>query len=259
MARFKAGDADKYGGQGGGGFFQITKDKGVKAVRFLYESVDDIEGTSVHKIKINGKDRYVNCLREYDEPIENCPFCRERIPVQARLLIPLFNIEENEVQIWDRGKSMFDNLVGVCQRATKKGSSIINHIFEVERHGKPNDKKTDYQIFDTDEDDTELSEFEIPKIIGGLVLDKTADDMEYFLENMDSNRNGDFPPSDDDDEEEPVKRRGRKRDVEDEDDEEEEEEERSRKSGREQRSSRTERSSRRTPAKSGKGSKEEEF
>jgi hypothetical protein len=254
MARFKADDADKYGGQGGGGFFQINKDKGVKQVRFLYNSVDDIDGMSVHKIKIDGKDRYVNCLREYNDPLDTCPFCRERIPVQARLLIPLYNIDDGEVQIWDRGKSMFENLIGVCRRATKKGGTIVSHIFEVERHGKPNDKKTEYQIFDTDEDETELSEFELPKVLGGLVLDKTADDMEYFLENMDEKRNGDFPPSDDEEDEEPVRRRGSRRE-EPEDDAEDEEEEAPRSRGSRER---TERSSRRTPARSGK-TKEEEF
>ena len=43
MARFKAEDVNNYGGQGGSGFFGIAKNKEVKQVRFMYNTVDDIE------------------------------------------------------------------------------------------------------------------------------------------------------------------------------------------------------------------------
>ena len=43
MARFKAGEEEHYGGQGGTGFFSIANDKEVKRVRFMYNNVDDIE------------------------------------------------------------------------------------------------------------------------------------------------------------------------------------------------------------------------
>lgn len=196
MARFGAGDYENYGGQGGGGFFGIAGDKETKQVRFLYNTVDDIEGMSVHKVEVNGKDRYVNCLREYNQPVEDCPFCREHMTPQARLFIPLYNIDEDTNQIWDRGKTMFPILTSQCTRYSKKGN-IVNNIFEIERNGKPKDKKTTYQIYQVDEDDTELEDLpEVPKILGGLVLDKTAEDMEYYLEN------GEFPPADDDDEDE---------------------------------------------------------
>lgn len=201
MARFHADEAQNYGGQGGGGFFSIQNDKETKQVRFMYETLDDIEGTSVHKVEVNGKDRYVNCLREYNQPIDDCPFCREHYPVQARLFIPIYNIEEDSVQIWDRGKTMFQTLTGQCSRHCDDKTHICNNIFDVERQGKPKDKKTQYAIYYVDKDDTELEDLpEAPHIIGGFVLDKTADDMEYYLEN------GEFPPTEDE-EEAPVRRR----------------------------------------------------
>ena len=207
MARFKADEVDNYGGQGGGGFFSIQKDKEVKQVRFMYDSVNDVEGYAVHKVKIDGKDRYVNCLRSYNEPVDNCPMCRDKIPVQARLFIPVYNIDEDAVQVWDRGKTMFEKITGLCARYGTK-ESFVSHIFEVERHGKANDKKTTYEIFEVDSDDTQLSDLpELPEIVGGVVLDKTADDMEYFL------AEGEFPPTDDDKDdpdEEPVRRRDAK-------------------------------------------------
>lgn len=208
MARFGAGDADKYGGQGGGGFFSIQNDKEVKQVRFMYETTDDIEGMSVHKVKVtdkngNEKDRYVNCLREYNQPVDDCPFCRERMNTQARLFIPVYNIDEDSVQIWDRGKTMFQTLLSQCTRYSNEKTHIVNNIFEIERQGKPKDKKTQYGIFQVDKDDTELADLpEAPKILGGFVLDKSADDMEYYLENHE------FPPTDDEETDEaPIRRR----------------------------------------------------
>ena len=202
MARFNASESANYGGQGGGGFFGISNDKEVKQVRFLYNNEDDIEGFSVHTVEVNGKQRYVNCLRSYKDPIDDCPFCRQQMKTQVKLFIPVYNINEDQVQIWDRGKKMFEKMSSLCSHYAVK-DNLVNHTFEVERHGKPKDTATTYEIYETGSDDTELTDFEedMPKILGGLVLDKTADDMEYFLEE------GEFPP-DDNEEDAPVKRRG---------------------------------------------------
>ena len=207
MARFNAKDADNYGGQGGGGFFSIANDKEVKQVRFMYDTVDDIEGMSVHKIKIGDKDRYVNCLREYNQPVDDCPLCRERNPVQARLFIPVYNIDEDAVQIWDRGKTMFSKMTSLCSRYAVK-NHLVNNIFEIERNGKPKDTKTTYEIFSVDKDGTELTDLpEAPQILGGFVLDKTAEDMEYYLDE------GEFPPTEDAETERPARRRESARDA----------------------------------------------
>lgn len=194
MARFNANESANYGGQGGGGFFGISEDKGVKSVRFLYNNEDDIEGFSVHKIEVNGKERYVNCLRTYRDPIDACPFCRGQIKLQAKLFIPVYNIDEDQIQIWDRGKKMFEKMSSICSRYAKK-DNLVQHVFEVERHGKPKDTNTTYEIYEVESDDTQIEDFEdIPKILGGLVLEKSAEDMEYYLES------GEFPPEDAEDE-----------------------------------------------------------
>ena len=193
MARFNASESSNYGGQGGGGFFGISEDKGIKKVRFLYNNEEDIEGFSVHKVEVDGKERYVNCLRSYKDPIDACPFCREHIKTQVKLFVPVYNIDEDAVQIWDRGKKMFEKMSSLCSRYASK-DNLVNHIFEVERHGKPKDTATTYEIYEVEKDDTELEDFEdIPNILGGLVMDKSADDMEYFLESKE------FPPEDEED------------------------------------------------------------
>ena len=190
MARFTADTMDKYGGQGGTGYFSLKNDMDVATVRFLYDTVEDVEGYAVHEVEIDGKKRYVNCLREYNQPIDDCPFCRAKKYQVAKLFIPLYNEDEGKVQVWERGKKFFSKLSGVLSRC--RADSLVQQKFEIERHGKAGDQQTQYEIFETKEgpDDASLEDFEEPVIMGRLILDKSADDMEFYLENKY------FPPED---------------------------------------------------------------
>lgn len=191
MARFTAETAEKYGNSGNtASYFKLSNDGDIAKVRFLYNSADDIEGYAVHELEIDGKRKYINCLREYNEPVDNCPFCRERMQVKAKLFVPIYNEDEQKVQIWERGKKFFGKLSGICSRYSK--NPIVSQTFEIERNGKPGDTQTTYEIFRTDEapDDSQLDDFDMPEILGVTVLDKSMDDMEFYLEN------GMFPPED---------------------------------------------------------------
>ena len=174
MARFTADEAENYGSSGSGGFFSLKNDKEVKKVRLLYNRVEDIEGVSVHKVQVGDSEHYVNCLRNYNDPVDVCPFCAAKLAVQARLIIPLYNIDDDKVQIWDRGKTMFGKLTSLCSRyATKR--NLVNNVFEVERNGKPKDQKTTYEFYQIDADDTEIEDLpEIPEFASNYVWDKTV-------------------------------------------------------------------------------------
>lgn len=190
MARFNASNIDKYGGQGGAGYFSLKNDKDIATVRFLYNDEADIEGFAVHQVEIDGKKRYVNCLREYNQPVSDCPFCKAREFQMAKLFIPIYNEDEDKVQVWERGKKFFGKMSGICSRYGKH--PIVSQTFEIERNGAKGDTQTTYEIFRTDDepDDKTLEDFEMPEILGSIVLDKSADDMEFYLEN------GYFPPED---------------------------------------------------------------
>ena len=196
MGAFGAKDADHYGGSGGAGFFKLENDKDVARVRILYDGVEDITGYAVHRVNTPDSQygRDVNCLRNYNDPIDVCPFCRERIAQQAQLYIPLYNIDDDSIQLWSRGKTWFSKLSSYCSRYPH----LVSHIFEIERNGKAGDKKTTYELYEVDKDDTTIEDFDIPEVIGTVILDKTAEDMEYYLEN------GEFPPVEED--EMPVRR-----------------------------------------------------
>lgn len=228
MARVAFDDADKYGGKGGTGFFQL-KDDGDKArVRFMYNSIEDVVLDTVHEVPVldengdpimtpYGKPRthYVNCLREsYNSPVDDCPFCREKKYQLVKMFIPVYNLDENTVQIWEKGKT-FQKDIG---RAVSKHPDTVSQVFEIERVGEKGDKQTKYYIDPIGKpDDTTLDDLPpLPEVLGtsrkAHVWDKTADEMEYYLEE------GEFPPTDDDDdpgyreeEERPVRRRNSSR------------------------------------------------
>lgn len=179
MARFKVGDEDKFGGQGGGGFFSLKNDKDVARVRFLYSGVDDVEGFSVHQVEVDGKKRYVNCLRDYGEPVDSCPFCAAKMFTTVKYFIPLYNIDADQIQVWERGKKFGSKITSICSRYP----NVVSHVFEIERNGKAGDQQTTYEIFETGEDkNVTLDDFEVSNPLGTVVMDKTADEMREYLE-----------------------------------------------------------------------------
>lgn len=197
MARFRHDEVDHYGGQGGAGYFSLKNDKDVAQVRFLYNGIDDVEGYAVHQVEIDGKKRYVNCLREYNQPLDACPFCKARMFTQAKLFVPLYNMDEQKVQIWERGKKFFSKISSICARYP----NVVSHVFEIERNGKKGETTTTYEIYEISQDDTTLEDLpEANDPLGSVILDKSADDMEFYLENEY------FPPDGD---EAPIRRRER--------------------------------------------------
>ena len=180
MARFGVNEAENYGSNGGGGYFSLKNDKDTARVRFLYDNVEDVEGFAVHEIEIDGKKRPVNCLREYGAPVSDCPFCAAKMPVRAKYYIPLQDVDNDRVVIWERGKQFGNKLSSLCARYPH----LYTRVFEIERNGKAGDKETTYEIYPTDDknENLRLEDFELPEVLGGPVMDKSAEEMQYFLD-----------------------------------------------------------------------------
>ena len=143
MARFNAHEVDNYGGQGGGGFFSLKNDKDVATVRFMYNTIDDVEGFAVHEIEVDGRKRYVNCLREYNQPVDDCPLCAAKQRVLAKVFVPVYDEETQEIKIWDRGKTFFSKISSLCARY----NPLVSTPFEIERNGKKGDTNTTYETY----------------------------------------------------------------------------------------------------------------
>ncbi len=202
MARFNANQADNYGGNGGGGFFSLQNDGDQAQVRFMYDSIEDVEAFSVHTITHPNNPKaslYVNCLREYNDPVDMCPFCKAQVATQVKLFIPVFDVESGTTKTWDRGKKFIPRISSICNRYPN--DSIASHIFTIERNGAKGDTSTTYEIWETEQDDTTLED--LPELPNVPVKNKTAEDMEYYLQE------GVFPPEEGEDnyEEEQPRRR----------------------------------------------------
>ena len=182
MARFNANEVENYGGSGGAGYFSLKNDKDTAQVRFMYNNIDDVEGYAVHQVEVDDKKRYVNCLREYNQPVSDCPFCEARNFQLAKLFVPLYDIKDDKVKIWERGKKFFSKIGSICARYSNP--TVVSHIFEIERNGKPGDQTTSYEIYETDQDNTTMEDLpEKPELLGGLILDKSKEEMQYYLDN----------------------------------------------------------------------------
>ena len=190
--RFRHDEVDRYGGQGGSGYFSLKDNGDIAQVRFMYNGIDELEGYAVHEVEIDGKKRWVNCLRDYNSPLDDCPFCRERKFQTAKFFIPIYNLDENKVQIWERGKKFASQMTSLMSRYSNADVPFCSQVFEIERQGKKGDTSTTYGIFPVGSaDNTTLDDLpELPTILGSVVLDKSAEDMEYYLEA------GSFPPED---------------------------------------------------------------
>lgn len=178
--KFRMDEADHYGGQGAGSFFRLKNDKDTARVRFMYNGIDDIYGYAVHRVEVEGKQRYVACLREYTQPIDDCPFCAAKIPVQARLFLFLYDVDTDEVKIWERGRTFFSKMASLASRY----NPLVSTIFEIERNGKPGDTSTTYEIYHVETDETTIEDLpEIPDIIGTIILKKEFEEMNFYLDN----------------------------------------------------------------------------
>lgn len=182
MGRFGVNEADNYGGSGASSFFSLKNDGDIARVRFMYNGIEDVSGYAVHEVTIDDKRRFVNCIRNYNEPKSKCPFCAGNNFQRAKLYIPVYDIDDGEVKIWERGKNFFPKISALCARYTNSNTPLVAHTFDVERHGKKGDTQTTYEIYETSSDNTKLEDLpEIPEVLGSIILDKTAEDMEFFM------------------------------------------------------------------------------
>lgn len=184
MARITNEDAEKYFSGGSSEWFQLKNDGDVARVQFMFDSIDEIPMFSTHRVKVGDKERYVDCLRAPHDPIEKCPFCASGMPAKATRFVVMYQHDDQKVKIWERGRQFISKLQGLINRYSPLG----DHVFEIERHGKAGDTSTKYEIYPLDNvEAVDIFTLEQPDLEGGLVLQKSFEDMEEYLDT------GNFP------------------------------------------------------------------
>lgn len=216
MARITADQMDNYGDNNSSEWLKLQNDGDVARVQFLYKDYNDFTDIfACHKVQIDGKDRYVDCKRDYDSPIDDCPFCAAGIKVSPVMMLTMYDHTDDKIKIWERGKVFRKKMEALFNRYP----NLSEMVFEIERRGAKGDKKTTYEIFPMPNvEPVDVSQMERPEFIGGFILDKTPDEMLTYLNtgefpNTDNNANNNVTRRNFEQESAPVSRRGASRRV----------------------------------------------
>lgn len=162
-------------------FFKLENDMDVATVRFLYDHEEELDIYAVHEAEIKGKKRYVECLQTGD-----CPFCQasaedKDLKVKVKFFIQLED-EDGKVKTWERGQTFIPKILGMFN----KYGPLCNRLYEIERHGKPKDTKTTYELYALDKDESTLDDLpEKQELLGDFVLQWDANKMDAWLNGED--------------------------------------------------------------------------
>nr|DAF89285.1 MAG TPA: ssDNA-binding protein [Siphoviridae sp. ct6GI21] len=216
MGRISYDDVDKYGGSDSE-FLKLQNDGDMVTAQLMVHDMDDIDIYACHSVAVgkwddgNDKTRFVNCLRNYDDPLDVCPLCEAGLKTQVVMMLAMVDQQDGKIKIWNRGKTFIPKIKNFVNRwgdMTMKPVDII-------RNGKKGDKKTTYDIQISPAEPMDISQYEKPEFLGGYIMDKSADEMQEYLDT------GSFPDTDNSDNEdntqvrrrntEPLPRRGASR------------------------------------------------
>lgn len=168
------------------GFFSLKDDNDQAVVRFMFDSVDELDVVSLHRVSIGGRMRSVSCFRNPMQPVDACPICASDKVPQQKIFIPLVEYsrdEKGEVvaepKIWERPAS-YGN---VLNSRVEAYGPLSESVFKVIRHGAAGERGTTYsvnyckpEIYRPDIYVKDGSAFDGFKVVGRIVLDLTKEE-----------------------------------------------------------------------------------
>ena len=181
-------------------FFSLKNNGDVAQVRFCHNEMSDVELVTLHAVKgDDGITRKVACLRDYNDPIDKCPFCKyvadgrkERYitATQAKFFLSLVEYQKDTLgnvsytkKLWERGPQFKKELDGLMRRY----NPLCKQVFEIERQGEPGDTSTKYGLYPIpgglEDFPLTKADLENTSVVGTAVANRTAEDINYFIEN----------------------------------------------------------------------------
>ena len=179
------------------GFFSLKNDGDVATVRFMHDTTDSFELLTTHDETVNGKYRKINCIRNPQEPFENCPLCAKGEKVSQRIFIHLVQYVQDETgrivglpKIWERPASYAYKLKNLIDEY----GNLSNYVFKIKRNGAKGSRETSYDImfcnpamYDESNYPKIPDAFDNYKVLGGIVMDKNFQELLEFV------NTGNFP------------------------------------------------------------------
>ena len=135
------------------GFFTLRNDNDEAIVRFMCDSTEDFEILTVHDIKVGDKFRKINCIRDFRDPVENCPLCATGTKINQRFFIKMIQYDKStdsngnvvitaKAMIWERSTAYAKTLKSYIDNY----GPLSDIICKVIRHGRAGDMQTTYEI-----------------------------------------------------------------------------------------------------------------
>lgn len=120
-----------------GNLFTLPNDNDYADVVFLYQNIKDVLVADVHYIKSADYSGYVHCCGK------GCPACGKGIRVQNKLFIPLYNINNQKIEFFDRSTRFESQLMNDVFSRYPNPSEFV---FRITRHGEAGSPDTRYEI-----------------------------------------------------------------------------------------------------------------
>lgn len=103
---------------------------GKARVRFLYDDPSEMTSSYVH-VFMNPFAR-IACVGKYN----NCKWCLQGAQARTFSPVPIFNLDTNEIQYWDRTqKYLVDNIYPLIKPLFDQNMSAAGQVFEISRIG----------------------------------------------------------------------------------------------------------------------------
>lgn len=195
MGRINYDEVDKYGNSSDTEFLKLENDGDCATVQLLVHDMEDVDIFNCHEVEVgkydngNPKTRPVSCLRNYDDPLDVCPFCQAGLKTKVIMMLSMVDQQDGKIKIWNRGKTFIPKIKNFINR----WGDMTERPVDIIRNGKKGDKKTTYDIQLSPEEPIDVSQYEKPEFLGGYIMDKTADEMQEYLDT------GSFPDTDNND------------------------------------------------------------
>ena len=177
------------------GFFTLRNDNDEAIVRFMCDSIDDFEILTVHDIQIAGKFRKVNCIRDFNDPIDKCPLCASGTKINQRFFIKMIQYDKTtdaagnvvitpKAMIWERSTQYAKTLKSYLDNY----GPLSDIICKIIRHGKAGDMQTTYEIVPNLNKTIYRDEVYVKDVnifgdftaFGTIVMDRTYDEIMQF-------------------------------------------------------------------------------
>lgn len=172
------------------GFFKLANDGDEAVVRFAYTDPSEFKVYTVHPMTVEGKFRTINCLRDLQGSLDDCPLCSAGVQLQQKFFIKLIEYVRNEdgsitptPKIWSRPASYIKTLNNLF---TEYGN-ISDCVFKIKRSGAAGFQKTEYSImfgnptvYNENLYPKDFSAFDNYDVLGNCVLDKTKAELEVL-------------------------------------------------------------------------------